>query len=226
MKLKKKKSYLSKLKILLIFFLLLLVTFLIIIQKPIEYVSYFFLNYASIAATKEISSIINEESSSEKFTKISYDDLFYVSKNSSNEIEMIDYNLLVVNEILDEITLDIQNKLKEKEEKEFLKIPFGIITNNPFFNNMGPIIPAKLKLISSIQTNINTKLTGYGINNSLIEISVNIKVQAKVILPVISKDIIVTNEVPLSYKIINGKIPEYYGGILSKNSSTYQLPLE
>lgn len=226
MKLKKKKSYLSKLKILLIFFLLLLVTFLIIIQKPIEYVSYFFLNYASIAATKEISSIINEESSSEKFTKISYDDLFYVSKNSSNEIEMIDYNLLVVNEILDEITLDIQNKLKEKEEKEFLKIPFGIITNNPFFNNMGPIIPVKLKLISSIQTNINTKLTGYGINNSLIEISVNIKVQAKVILPVVSKDIIVTNEVPLSYKIINGKIPEYYGGILSKNSSTYQLPLE
>ena len=227
MKLKKKKSYLSNLKIIMLFLILFMITFFIILEKSLNYASSFFLNYASIEAEKQISSIINESSSSDELKKICYDDLYYVTRNDLNEIEMIDYNLTAVNNILDEITFGIQDSLKALEDRKILDIPFGIIMNNPFFNNMGPNISVKLKFISSVLTSVNTKLTDYGINNSLVEISINIEVKAKVILPVVSEEIVVTNDVPVSYKVITGKIPEYYGiNGISKNSNLYQLPLE
>ena len=227
MKLKKKKSYTSKLLVMLLFPILFMITFFIIFQKPIKYVSNFFLNYASMEAEKQISTIINDSSSTEEFKRISYDELYYITKNSNNEIEMIDYNLATVNEFLDIVTFKIQDSLKEMEEKVVLEIPFGIIMNNPFFNNLGPNIPVKLKFVSSVLTSVETKLTDYGINNSLVEIYVNIEVRAVVILPVVSKEIVVTNQVPVSYKVITGKIPEFYGiNGISKNSNLYQLPLE
>ncbi|MDD5980459.1 MAG: sporulation protein YunB [bacterium] len=226
MKLKKRKSYFNRLKRLIFIILIISLTFFIIIRKPISYISDFFLNYAEIESTKVISSIINSSSSSEDFDKISFDNLYRITRNNENEIEMIDYNLSVVNELLDEITLKIQTELKDIEEKEILKIPFGIIFNNPFLNHLGPNIPIKIKLISSVLTNVNTKLSDYGINNSLIEISINIEVRAKIILPINSKDIVVSNDLPISYKIITGKIPEYYSGTISKNSGIYKIPLE
>lgn len=211
----------------LLFPILFMITFFIIFQKPIKYVSNFFLNYASMEAEKQISTIINDSSSTEEFKRISYDELYYITKNSNNEIEMIDYNLATVNEFLDIVTFKIQDSLKEMEEKVVLEIPFGIIMNNPFFNNLGPNIPVKLKFVSSVLTSVETKLTDYGINNSLVEIYVNIEVRAVVILPVVSKEIVVTNQVPVSYKVITGKIPEFYGiNGISKNSNLYQLPLE
>lgn len=227
MNLKRRKSYFSKYMVILLFPFLLMVTFFIVLQKPIKYVSTFFINYASMEAKKQISTIINDSSSTEEFKNISYDDLYFVTKNDKNEIEMIDYNLVTVNEFLDVVTFKIQEKLKETEEKVILEIPFGILMNNPFFNNVGPNIPVRLKFVSSVLTSALTKLTNYGINNSLVEIAVDIEVRAVVILPMISKEIIVTNQVPISYKVITGKIPEFYGiNGISKNSNIYELPLE
>ena len=119
MKLKKRKSYLSKILVILLFPFLLMIAFFIILQRPIKYVSDFFLNYALMEAEKQISTIINESSSTEEFKKISYDELYYVTRNSNNEIEMIDYNIASVNEFLDVVTFKIQDKLKEMENKKY-----------------------------------------------------------------------------------------------------------
>ncbi len=57
-----------------------------------------------------------------------------------------------------------------------------------------------------------TDIKEYGLNNSFIEMSVYVEAKEKIILPIISEDITVTNKIPLSYKIVNGKIPSFYGG--------------
>ena len=53
------------------------------------------------------------------------------------------------------------------------------------------------------------------INNSLIEMQLKIKINVQIILPFSSKNIIVENKIPLKTKIIQGKIPEYYGCVLN-----------
>lgn len=227
MKLKPKKNKFVVIRKILLLNILIIFTFFLLFFNKISSITNFYLNYAVIEATKTISSIVNTASLTEEYKKMTYNDLYYITKDNNGSIEMIDYNLNVVNELLDEITSNIQNLLISYEEKEILTIPFGIITNNPMFNNIGPKIPVHLKLISSVLTNLNTYIKDYGINSSIIEVSINIEVRAKVILPVLSKDIVITNDLPISYKIINGNIPEYYSNNgYTKSSNLYQIPLE
>ena len=90
---------------------------------------------------------------------------------------------------------------------------------------MGPKIPVRVEFVGSVLTNINTTIKEYGINNALIEMVIQIELKEKIILPILSKEILITNEVPVSYKIINGNIPNYYGEGISNNSNIYSLPL-
>lgn len=53
-----------------------------------------------------------------------------------------------------------------------------------------------------------------------------IEIKQQIMLPLISKKIKIINDIPISYKVINGKIPEYYSGSLSKGSNIYSIPIE
>ena len=50
----------------------------------------------------------------------------------------------------------------------------------------------------------------YGINNALVEVRVKLYANARVILPIVTKEISVTNVIPISINIVNGSIPEAY----------------
>ena len=54
---------------------------------------------------------------------------------------------------------------------------------------MGPKVPVKLSIIGDIVSTINTKVTNYGINNAIIEVSVLVEVEELVILPITTKKI-------------------------------------
>ena len=162
-----------------------------------------------------------------------------ISKNKEAEIEMIDFNPKLVNEMLTLVTENILNNLKEIESGKnisfdkyeysngtIFEVPLGTISNNIFISNLGPKIPVKLNIIGDVLTNIKTEVKEYGINNALIQISISVKVEEKVIIPFISKDVDITMDIPISLKLIQGKIPEYYGGFFSKNSGILSIPAE
>ena len=76
-----------------------------------------------------------------------------------------------------------------------------------------------------METKVNTNIKNYGINNALIEITLEIKVKEEVILPINTEEIIVTQSIPLAMKIIEGTVPNYYSGEINK-SSTFSIPIE
>ena len=58
----------------------------------------------------------------------------------------------------------------------------------------------------------------YGINNSLITVSMEVSVEIQVVLPLTTDYISITNYIPLAIKLIQGKVPIYYGdGIVLNN---------
>ena len=170
------------------------------------------------------------------------DDLFNVSKNSNNEIEMIDYNTKEVNSLLKKINENIYSKLLRLEEgkvDDFVlsssllgnnykkvksgivcEIPMGSLTGNGFLSNLGPVIPIKMSFLGHVNSSLKTKVTSYGINNLYLEIYVHVEVKERISLPRSSKDITIEIDAPLSIKIMSGVVPEYYGGIIDKNSQT------
>ena len=205
------------------------------------------MEYAEMEITKLSNIIINKAISKQLVENASIDDLFIVTKDSNGEIKTIDFNSVVVNKFLSTTTSSIQLSLKQIEEgnidllelpDELLihydeknlkkgivyEIPSGVIFGNSFLSNLGPKIPIKFSLLGDINSNIKTKITNYGINNALMEVSMQIKVTEKALLPFLSKKIVVENSVPISIKMIEGSIPNYYFNGIDRESTTFSLP--
>lgn len=199
------------------------------------------LNYLNLEVERVTANVI-DVSVNDVLANELVDDLFNVSKNSNNEIEMIDYNTKEVNSLLKKINENIYSKLLRLEEgkvDDFVlsssllgnnykkvksgivcEIPMGALTGNGFLSNLGPVIPIKMSFLGHVNSSLKTKVTSYGINNLYLEIYVHVEVKERISLPRSSKDITIEIDAPLSIKIMSGVVPEYYGGIIDKNSQT------
>jgi sporulation protein YunB len=183
---------------------------------------------------KMINNIITEYSLKEDYDTIK--NILIINKNNAGEIIDIDFDLSSLYNFSSHITDELKNDLSNLEvgktsmdyydenlsiNKDYfvLMVPYGIASDNIYFSNLGPKIPVKVKFIGSILTGVKTKVTDYGINNSLIEVYTTIDISTLVITPVSSKRNSRNFEILVASKIIEGKIPEIYGGIMEKNSS-------
>lgn len=182
---------------------------------------------------KRIASIIINKSINDEIIKlIDVDKLFIVDKSSGDEIITVTLDSGVVNSITNAISDACENNLRLVEERRFSElkdfnineqyfyVPSGVAFNNTFFNSLGPLIPIKLKIIGNVTSGLETDVKDYGINNSLITVSIEVKVELMVILPLSTDYVSITNYVPIAVKMIQGKVPDYYGGNLSIQKET------
>lgn len=189
---------------------------------------YYYLNYS----IKEVRDIVNDAvaygTNDDVLVTLKNKDLYHISKNSDDEIEIIDYDSYLVNVFLKDVTDNVSlylDRYENNPSSASFYIPFGSFFRNPILNGKGPKIPVRMESIGSVTSNINVKITEYGINNCLIEMSIHIEVTEKIILPVMSDTIKIVNDYPVSYKVIRGKVPTYYGNSISKNSGLYSMPM-
>ena len=196
---------------------------------------------ASIVVSKTVTNNVLEYLDMEK--------LFIITKGEDNRIQTVDLNTEIINEILsksakivsknlnylqqgkiDKIDIE-ENDFLNVEEKEirrgiFYKVPFGIVTNNLFLANLGPKIPVRLFLIGDLSTNVNNKITNYGLNNALFEVSMNLEITFSIILPFKSSTFKAKYVVPIATKLINGNLPNYYFAGYNQNSSILTVSVE
>jgi len=206
------------------------------------------MNYAEVETKKLSSIIINRAVNKQLANGMNTDDMFNIIKNSSGEIQSIDFNPAIVNKVLNTTTNVVLVNLKAIEEgkidfielpdilintdEEKIKngiiyeIPMGVVTNNPVFSNLGPRIPVKLNVIGNVESNVKTNIKEYGINNALIEVYIEIKVTEQINIPFMSKRVTVISNIPVALKVMQGTVPKYYGGNLSKESNILSIPME
>lgn len=217
---------------------------LIILGRKISPILY---RYTSVE-TKRFTSNIVSSVVNDTLSNSNIDDLFTTIKNDNDEIQMLNYDTKQVNKLLGTITQKIQSRLINLEEgdlsglnisKNFVmkngesikngvlcEVPMGSLRGNTLFVNMGPNIPIKINFIGQVQSNLSTKISNYGINNLFVEINVHVQVEQRITMPTMTKGEIIEIDAPLTIKIIQGVIPEYYLSGLEKNSSIFSLPVE
>lgn len=226
MKLKRNIKFKLKDKFLVTFILISLIVY--IIMKLINKETIKVLEpYLESDMKKQALDIINT-SIIENNNKSTFNDLIITDKNSEGEIIGVDFDTLKVNKILTELNKTILDNLRSLESGDksnkyddshnIYKIPFYIFSNNIYLRNLGFNMPFKIKIISNNTSHIKTDLSSYGINNALVKMYVEVNVYMQVIMPYLSNEIQVETEVPVMMKIINGRIPEVYGGMYSINS--------
>ena len=195
-----------------------------------------YLDIAEKEVKKLVILVINNSVNEEVINEIDSNQLFSIVKNNNDEIVLIDYNSVNVNKYLALVVKKVSNNLDLIEKGKYNELSFvlkgyddkllnkGIIANIPLgslmglnlLSNVGPRIPVKFNLIKDVSGGIDTKINEYGINNAYMEVLVKVNVNVNINLLFLSKTVSIECSIPISMKIIQGNIPNFYtGGINS-----------
>lgn len=217
------KKVSHKLGFIILILLIIILVSIYILKILFTKVSPVIMEYSKSEMKKVASTLINKAITNDILEEMNLEELFIIDKSNNEEIVTIMLDPSIVNKAVSRATDAVEDNLKRIELKEAgvlnefninencFYVPIGIVFNTPFLNNIGPKIPIKLKMVGNVTSGIVTDVEEYGINNSLITISMEISVEIQVILPLISDYINITNYVPIAIKLIQGKVPVYYG---------------
>ena len=143
-------------------------------------------------------------------------DILYIDKNKSNEIVYLDYDIDKTYNLLNKY---IESLKKDNSKSKILTVPFFIASDNIIISSLGPKIKFKYEIIDNVKGKIKTKVTDFGVNNALVEMYFELEIGYLVVIPMNKKESVLKTEILISSKIINGKVPTFYGKNIFKESS-------
>ena len=175
-------------------------------------------------------------------TKENVDNILEITKNNKDEIMTVNYDLEKSYKILTDISSILKNSIIDLENGKIdvatydkyllagknglvLYIPLFLNSHNIFLNNLGPRIPIVINFNQNLLTNLKTKVTNYGFNNALLEIYVTVEMQKLIITPVKKYEDKFYYELLIGALVVNGSVPEFYGGIYESASGILDIPL-
>lgn len=241
MVLKNKKRKSNKLLVCIIIFVVLVLISFAFINYYSNKALPLIMSYAEAESRKLIILVINK-AVTKQINNVETDDIFDVTYNKDGEVILVDFNSKRTSIALSTITSLVELNLRAIEEGKIdmlelpdnsleafdtdllekgiiLEVPLGVISNSTLLANLGPKVPVKLSLIGDVSSGFSTKVTEYGINNAMITLYIDVEVDAKIVLPFVSDDMSISASIPISMKVIQGKIPEYYlNGFTTKSN--------
>ncbi len=154
------------------------------------------------------------------------DDLILVTQNSKEEIIQVDFDMQMSSNLLSSITDYINATLNEYNYLGYrIDLPVGLLSKNPIFANIGPKIPVKVELSDVALGNVRTTVKPFGLNNALVEVYLDIFIRTSVLYPFEVLEVDSEFSSLVSSKIIQGTVPNFWGGSINSKSDTIDLPL-
>ena len=159
-----------------------------------------------------------------------YDELVVIERNEENEIALLDFDMVKVNQLANRIVLDIENIYSQIENGTYQAqdesyyqrrmeevSQTGIIASlslNTLFHLpsflMLPSIPLTYKHLSSVGSSISKKIENYGVNHVMIELSIDIKMNIAMIYPFFEQYHTQVISIPILLEIFQGQVPLVY----------------
>ena len=211
-----KKKREKKILYIIMIILILTFSFLFIYTKKSSQI---IIKIASIKVDKYLKSILSDNISYNVLNHDNLNNILILNKNKNDEILYVDYNLDKAYKTLDILTKTLNKKIAEYETSDIknindykvLGLPLFINSKNAFLINLGPKIYISFKPVGTILTNVQSKITDYGLNNALVELYATLVVTENIITPFNEKEINLQYNVLIASKVINGRIPNIYG---------------
>lgn len=159
------------------------------------------------------------------FVNEDVDQFVEVVSNENGEIISVDYKINRCYKLLNNYINYIYDTLVNTDFSDLYYqdgvyfVSSSLINNALLFNNLGLKIPMKVNVANDLRINFKTSVKDYGINNVLLELYLVIDVHSWFVNPFSDGTFGEHYEFILSSKIVNGDIPDYFGGIIEKSSA-------
>lgn len=198
------------------------------------------INNAQIKLNEFMQGFLSNNIGYDILNKKELNNILVINTNSEGEILYVDYNLDQAYYVLDLVTKELSTLISElkkgnintfdnnvytNNETLAIKVPIMISTNNILIANIGPKVYIPVNFASSVLTNIKSKITNYGMNNALVELYVTIKIYTNIISPMEPVSNVIEYDVLIASMVINGRVPEAYGGLITTQSNSLTIPI-
>ena len=149
------------------------------------------------------------------------DALFKINRTKNGDITSIDsykLNQLLYSALntIDKSLLAAQDGKKDPTTKDVFyedgvlyEVPAGYLSHIFFLYDKGPKIRVRMRMLNDVTGEIKTESKPYGINNTMIKISLVVKVNAQVITFLSTSELETKTEIPLVVQIVNGQVPDF-----------------
>lgn len=159
---------------------------------------------ARLIATRVIS-----EAVSQKIMANTFNNILNIRTDNQGKITMVQSNTVEMNKLAFEISIAIQNQLKDIELSE-IKIPIGSVLGSQIFANTGPYINIDIKPAGSVNIDFKTEFDQAGINQTRLTVYLIVKAAVQIIVPLASNSMEISSHIPVAETIIVGDVPESY----------------
>jgi sporulation protein YunB len=179
----------------------------------------------AVAAAKNVVTKAINAAVSDKITsgELDYKDLISFEKDESGNVTALITDMSKVNMLKSEISYEII-KIITDEKMARIGIPVGNLIGGTLFSGVGPSIPVKIVVVSSVSTDFANKFTSAGINQTRHQIFVDVVVHIKVLIPGRSVKTEVNMQLAVAETVIVGNVPESY--TYFEGSTEWDTPLE
>lgn len=150
---------------------------------------------------------------------VDYHDLIAVQKDSQGRVVLMQPNIVRINQLASDTTLAINDALKELSNEKF-SIPLGQVLGSQLLANYGPQIKVSIYPIGTVKATVSDHFEEAGINQTRHRLYLDVQSQVKVVVPLITSQVKVSAQVPVTDTIIVGQVPSTYVNFFSRDKKT------
>jgi sporulation protein YunB len=140
---------------------------------------------------------------------VAYQDIIHLERDADQKIVFMQPDLIKVNRLAAEATLEMQNKLVDLKDRN-IYIPLGQILGSKLLASYGPRVRLALIPIGTVQVKIKDGFEEAGINQTRHRIYLEVESMVKVMVPFISSEVPVVAQIPVAEAVIVGPVPQAY----------------
>lgn len=152
----------------------------------------------------------------------------YLIKDDSGRLQGVQYDMGEVNRISSQATHKVLQTLNNLGEEVF-PIPLGQLTGFDFLASWGPGIPVRMIPVGGLTTTPVASFENAGINQTWHRLLLEIQVTMRVVVPLMTEEILVSTQVPVIEEVFIGEVPTWYFASregFSLNEGRVEFPLK
>lgn len=160
---------------------------------------------ATLIATESINNVINDNVSK----SIDPQTLVNVKVDSRGRVVLIQPNTMEFNKLAAETTIKVQDSLKGISDEK-ITIPIGQVFGSQLFASVGPKITVTVIPMGTVQVKVVDKFEQAGINQTRHMVYLVATTQIRIVVPLVSKSVMVNTQVPVAEYVVVGEVPNTY----------------
>ena len=192
-----------------------------------------YLQYAEVQSNKIASLVVSKAINSRTADVMDVNDIIEEIPTEQDNRVTTKFNTEIITRVQSETVTLVQTHLEQAEEGNLDNLPYlddieydpnamedngGIVffvplgqaTNIPLLGNLGPKIPIRFHVIGNVKSDIIYDFREFGINNAMVEVSIVLKVNVQVIVPLATKITTIEQKIPVALGVISGPVPQIY----------------